>query len=204
MDHEIDPRFDAIVKAVSANGSFSARMGSVIDECERQRPHPDWQKMRRIDFKADEPALENWLPQVIDGVGPTLQIRGLWFGLNNPVINGATTADIYIGASESYAADSLDWATELVELPRRAYLRSKVLGAIYSASYDPKAGLGNDAEYPLVLAYGSLCAMEVLERIPLAGSLRELKGAACGFDSGDALQLGQFSGGSFQRNVESA
>ncbi len=203
MEYEIEPLFAAIVDAVASEGPFAERMAQVIGECERQIPHRGWQKMRRIAFDQDEGALETWLPTTIEGLAPGTAIRGLWFGLNNPVIKGATTADVYIGASESHEADSLDWATELIELPGRAYLRSRVLDSIYREAYGREGGLGNEAEYPLVLTYGCLCALEVLERTVPAGALKGLKGAACGFDSGDGLQLGRFSGKKFVRNVES-
>lgn len=204
MDYTIDSILAVIVEAVTSNGSFSDRMVRVIDECERQKPHPDWQRMRRIAFHLDESALNHWLPQALAGAGSATSFKGLWFGLNNPVVKGAVTADIYVGASESYASDSLDWAMEPAELSKPGYLRSKVLDAIYSLAYGRDGGLENDAEYPLVLAYGSMCAREALERTPRAGAIANLCGAACGFDSGDALHLGQFDGERFSVNVAAA
>ena len=132
---------------------------------------PGLAAQRRIAFHLDESALNDWLPQALAGAGSATSFKGLWFGLNNPVVKGAVTADIYVGASESYASDSLDWAMEPAELSKPGYLRSKVLDAIYSLAYGRDGGLENDAEYPLVLAYGSMCAREALERTPRAGAI---------------------------------
>jgi hypothetical protein len=201
MDYNIDPLFAVIVGAVTSSGSLSDRMACVIDECERQNPHADWQRIRRIAFQSDESALSSWLPKILARAGRGASIKGLWFGLNNPIVRGAVTADIYVGASESYAANSLDWATELVEIPMHGSLKSKVLDAIYTEAYGRGGGLENDAEYPLVLAYGTMCALKSLEKVAPIGALRGLCGAACGFDSGDAFQLGQFNHTGFSPKV---
>lgn len=204
MDYEVDPLFEALKKAIVSDASVTDRMARVMDECARQRPHPDWKRMRRIDFQLDEPSLGDWLPRVLAAAPPTDSIKGVWFGLNNPARKGRTTADIYIGLSESFDADDLDWATDLVELSGRSDLRSKVLEAVCTEAYGRDGGLGNDAEYPLVLAYGSMCALRALESISPMRESVGLRGAACGFDSGDAFQLGQFKGNRFDRKVVEA
>jgi plasmid stabilization system protein ParE len=81
---------------------------------------------------------------------------------------------------------------------------NRLLDAIYSLAYGRDGGLENDADYPLVLAYGSMCAREALERTPRAGAIANLCGAACGFDSGDALHLGRFDGERFSVDVAAA
>ncbi len=160
--------------------------------------------MRRIAFASDEAALKSWLPRALENLDTSLSIKGLWFGLNNPVRRGAVTADIYCGASESFDSDSLEWATNFIVVPNDGYLRSKVLREIYSLAYERDAGLQNDAEYPLVLAYGAMCARSVLCSLTLEGPLSQMRGAACGFDSGDVLHLGEFDGSRFQLNISAS
>jgi hypothetical protein len=57
--------------------------------------------------------------------------------------------------------------------------------------------LGNDAEYPVGLAYGAMAACAALQSARLTGPFAHLLGAAAGFDSGDLLFLGSFSEGWF-------
>lgn len=62
-DYNINVLFDHIVASVAAPGTIAQRMRLVIDECERQVPHRDWRRMRRIDFDADAPLLSEWLTE---------------------------------------------------------------------------------------------------------------------------------------------
>jgi hypothetical protein len=130
--------------------------------------------------------------------------EGIWFGLNNPVRSGATTADVYIAAGPAFSSDSLDWAQELTLFPRDRYLLSPVLASIHAVAYSSKRALGNDAEYPLVLGYGAMLARAALELNALPPPMKTLEGAAVGFDSGDSLFLGSFSRGRFSTNVRLA
>jgi hypothetical protein len=72
--------------------------------------------------------------------------------------------------------------------------RTLVLVKLYKVAYR-KDGLGNDAEYPLCLAYGSLAVRDLLRDADpsvLLGSSRSL-GIAVGFDSGDFVLVGKLS-----------
>ena len=201
MTYEINALLEAIVAAVAVDGPFSQRMSRVIDECERQHPHRDWYLMRELDFQADDEAVETWLPRTFKVVSPDESFQGLWFGLNNPVRRGKVTADIYVGAAEVYSPESIEWAAECSFLPESGYLKSKVLDAIYRPAYDRDGGLENEAEFPLVLAYGAMLARAATAKLALEGALRHLRGAACGFDSGDSLTLGTFGRAGFKTEV---
>ncbi|MFL5349202.1 MAG: hypothetical protein ACJ8AT_30750 [Hyalangium sp.] len=68
---------------------------------------------------------------------------------------------------------------------------SNVLAAIYQIAYEHKAGLKNDAEYPLCLAYANL-AIRHLAQTMGAELLRDADQRVLhvGFDSGDFLCIG--------------
>lgn len=91
----------------------------------------------------------------------------------NPIRGGLTTADIYVCGSPHDQEDD-DWWYRTGWKPSGHYARSRVLDEIYRIAYSPftadasseadkeadrratEQPLGNDAEYPLCLAYGGL------------------------------------------------
>jgi hypothetical protein len=175
-------------------------MHAVIAECENQRSHPDWPRFRDLDLEADAPMLPIWLVRAFPIANPSDSFQGLWFGMHNPVIKGATTADVYVAASREFDQSSIEWATAVSEAPGKGQLGSHVLNAIYRRAYGVEGGLGNDAEYPLVLTYGAMAARTALET-EIPASLRNLRGVAAGFDSGDFLFLGNVQEGRFSANI---
>jgi hypothetical protein len=201
MPYDYERLFEAIVKTVSGSLAPAERMHSLIAECERQRPHADWQRLRALKFDLQLQHLTAWITRATSEATEGQKYRGIWFGLTNPVRSGVTTADVYIAAGPAFSSDSLDWAQNLTLFPRHRYLLSPVLASIYAVAYSSKRALGNDAEYPLVLAYGAMLARAALELNVLPEQMKSVKGAAVGFDSGDFLFLGSFSRGRFRIDV---
>lgn len=192
-EYNIDVLFDSILAAVAAQGSIAQRMHMVIDECERQLPHADWERMRCIDFHADEPALEDWLIEAFSEGAVRAGDRGLWFGLFNPLsLDGRATSELYVASGPIYEDESPEWPCKVQPNKGASFLDSEVLDAIYRLAYDPEDGLQNNAEYPLALAYATMAACSALGQRKLAPELAALRGAAAGFDSGDGLYIGVF------------
>jgi hypothetical protein len=177
-------------------------MLAVIKECEAQRPHGDWEAFRRIDYGQELEAVDGWLAAALSGAEGGQAYRGLWFGLCNPVHDDVPTADIYLAASPAYADGEIDWAAESTFYPDAGELRSRVLDQIYQLAYAKKDGLGNDAEYPLVLAWGAIIARRALEGQALGAAFPSLAGAAVGFDDGDFLFLGRFEDSKFTADIQ--
>lgn len=202
MSYNYQKLFDVIVREVGADGSLGIRMMAVVDECESQLAHKDWEAIRKIDFDADANHLERWLKGAFAAASTPNTLRGLWFGLNNPVVGGETTADIYVAASESFNESSIDWAVDADFFPTSGNLGSNGLASIYHIAYGSREGLENDAEYPLVLAYGAMLARAAIESLSITqSSLPMLEGAAVGFDSGDLLFLGRVEDGVFRTHI---
>lgn len=202
MSYNYPILFKNIISAVAGAGSFTERMNALIAHCKSQIPHPNWDRFREIDFDADSGALKHWVRTACSEADPSSSFKGLWFGLNNPVIDDEPTADIYVAASPSFSQGTIDWAIGATFYPEKGYLGSRVLGSVYRLAYADNASLGNDAEYPLVLAYGAMATRAALEAIALYGPFADLSGAAAGFDSGDCLFLGTFEEGRFCVNVQ--
>jgi hypothetical protein len=177
-------------------------MHGLISYCEQCLPHKGWSGLRSVNYEADCKALTPWLTEALAEANADDSFKGLWFGLNNPATGDETTADLYIAASNEFAFDSIDWAVDASFFPESGRLNSKVLAAVYQLAYSKKKGLGNDAEYPLALAYGAMAARAALEAGKVEGPFTELSGAAAGFDSGDFLFLGTFRGGEFIAGVK--
>lgn len=205
MTYNYDRIFECIIDSVVSNGSIAGRMSVVIDECAAQHPHADWDRMRQIDYEADASRVACWLRTAFPEGQPSAEYRGLWFGLFNPVrSNGRPSADAYSCASPAFESGSIDWACDIDRPHSGSYLNSVVLGEIYSVAYEAKGGLGNEAEYPLALAYGSIAARAALSDWVPPPQLSNLQGVAVGFDSGDALLLGSFIEGQFCADVRAA
>lgn len=100
-------------------------------------------------------------------------------------------------ASPSFDPESIEWACEAERNGQASYLDSRVLARIYRLAYGRPDGLGNDAEYPLVLTYGAIAVRAALESSPPLTALHWLQGAAVGYPDGDLLFLGDFVDGRF-------
>jgi hypothetical protein len=202
--YDFEVLYESILAAIAAPGTIGERMAIVIDECERQLPHTDWERMRRIDFEVDLLGLKVWLIEAwIDGA-VRRKDQGLWFGLFNPGGVHDTTADMYVASGPSYDGESLDWPCEIDLRDGVSYLDSEALDDIYRIAYGPHGGLKNDAEYPLALTYAAIAATTALAQNTLPLELASLRGAAVGFDSGDALFLGVFDNLRFCQQVRPA
>jgi hypothetical protein len=201
MGYDYDKLFDEIVRQVSADGSITARMLAVIDECERQRPHKDWMSLRAVDFDGDTPQLARWLASAFGEATASMKVKGLWFGLFNPVVDDEVSSNIYVAGSNSFDPSGGDWACDPVFFPKGRYFNSEVLGRIYRIAYAAGDGLANDAEHPLVIACGAMLARKALDAVTLTGPLSSVEGVAVGFDDGDLLQLGTFKDGKLDLDV---
>jgi hypothetical protein len=172
-------------------------MGRVIDECARQIPHRDWPRFRAIAFDDEVPALSAWLDRAFGAKWTKAASRGLWVGLIQVMRGEGVVADMYASAGPDFDGESIDWAGEVDTAGPASYLGSAVLATLYRLAYGSREGLGNDAEYPLALAYGAMATRAALEGGPLPEALSALRGAAVGYDDGDFLFLGEFADGKF-------
>ncbi|HEY7875980.1 MAG TPA: hypothetical protein VIG64_12755 [Actinomycetota bacterium] len=172
--------------ALLAEVDAAAFMGRVIDKCE-ELISARWDEFRDLPFSHDVDAVVARFVQALEGAPPPPEVQALWFGLFNPKRDGLTTADVYFGGATEFDPADPDWPTELSYEPPGGYLQSEVLSAIYEIAYR-KTDLGNDAEYPLCLAYGAsvarACGRAYAERFDTRVWVTS------GFDSGDTIDVG--------------
>jgi hypothetical protein len=167
----------------------------LIARCSQARPHPDWEELKSIPFE-DITKLRQWIerPFLLDP--PPVHLAGLWFGLFNPIYNGEAAADMYVCGSTRFDPndETGDWATGPEWWPQHRYAQSSMLADIYKIAYRSD-GLGNDAEYPLCLAYGALAVRDLLSELnpELVLKSADSLGVAVGFDSGDFVLVGRLS-----------
>lgn len=193
-----------IVNCVAAPGSIAQRMHTLVDACARRLPHPDWERIRRIDFEADAAALSGWLTSAWRAGVLHQGHRGLWFGIDNPVVDDGPVADLLIASSPAYADEGVEWSGAIDPRDGASRLGSAVLAAIYRLAYGAPGRLGNAADYPLALAYAAMAGSSALAQQRLAPQLGSLRGAAAGFDGGDGLFIGVFDNLRFIRRVRAA
>lgn len=204
MGIDLAQMHDWIVAEFARRRPVADSMAALIEQCEEAKPHSDWAKMRVLPF-ADLMRLIKWVQEPFRHEPPTVPLRGLWFGLFNPCPDGRTpVADIYVCGSERFEPNHEDnsWAIAPDWWPEARYASSTVLADIYRIAYrqgspvaEQKECLGNDAEYPLCLAYGAFAVREVLAGVDTSLILGESSslGVAVGFDSGDFILLGELT-----------
>ena len=90
-----------IVRELTFERSVVESMNRLIDVCEIFCPHPDWARLRSLPYGNLWPLFE-WLQTPFREEPPKRPLRGLWFGLFNPCIDGRNpVADLYMCGSES-------------------------------------------------------------------------------------------------------
>jgi hypothetical protein len=216
LDHGL--MFDEVEKVVKSGCTVAEGFSATVEACARNRPHPDWERFSALDIAGDLDHLRSWLMEAFSNP-PLEKDDGVWFGLFNPVYDGEGAADVHVLASP-YDPESMgDWASEVSWAPPNDCARSAVLKAIFEIAYGGKglsfddedlaeggdSLLGNDAEYPLCLAYAALAVRHLSTEIPpllfLGNAARRL--LFVGFDSGDYICIGALSEGGLQFSRDS-
>src|SRR5688572_29742982 len=117
--------YDEIEAVVKSDCTVQDGMSSVIASCARRRPHPDWARLDSLDIDRDLEHMEKWLRGALL-FAPDDHIDGFWFGLFNPIYDGAAAADVHINGSP-YDPENPDWAYAARWRPNRDTARSRVL-----------------------------------------------------------------------------
>lgn len=174
-------------------------MADLITQCELAHPHSDWEQLRPLPYDDTDP-LYDWLDSQFVAKTPTVLLKGLWFGLCNPIRGrNNPVADVRVSGAEKYDPTDCEWAVNAPWSPEAWYAESDVLADIYRIAYRRAASeevrkgrLGNNAEYPLCLGYAAFALREVFTHLYPASVLGESNsvGVMVGFDSGDFLHVG--------------
>ncbi len=188
--------------------AVSKCMGEVVDLCSRDLPHEAWSQLAQLPYDEDVSALGSWIPTVFERHPAPFPIHGLYVGLYNPGFSdGQVWADMHVGALGQYhPRDSeLGWLWgEKRHYPDESQAYSSSLRKIYEIAYQGERKLGNDAEWPLCLAFGVFAVRTLLsnQTIELLNSSADRVGVVVGFDSGDMLRIGELTQGGFVAESE--
>ncbi len=170
-------------------------MDKVIAKCSKEHPHDDWEELRALPYD-DMRKLKKWIDVPFTEEPSPVKLRGLWFGIFNPIRSRKPVADIYVSGTTRFDPNPLDnsWAVRPKWWPENRYAHSVVMARIFRIAYREN-GLGNDAEYPLCLACGALAVRDLLrsgDHHLFLGTAKSL-GVAVGFDSGDFVLIGKLT-----------
>ena len=190
--------FAKIRKLVASERSVSDSMDEVVSICARDVPHSDWRRLAALDYEGDVTLLASWIETVFKKQPAPFAIRGLWFGLYNPSDGVKAWADMYVDSMAQYDPDDeeLSWLwTGVRQNTANADAHSACLRNIYEIGYTGASGLGNDAEWPLCLAFAAFAVRALLrgQSTRLVASTASRIGVAVGFDSGDMLKIGELT-----------
>jgi hypothetical protein len=178
-------------------------MQRLIDIHAQDMPSGNWQPYRELPFDSEVSRLaRDWFPRVIADDPPLrVPVKGLFFGLFEPIIDGEAVADFYVGGSSRFEIDSeWDWAVRPAYFPELRYANSPILAGIYRLAYGQPDGLKNDAEESLCLGFVAFSAKQFLAEadytliVPSNGSV----GVAVGWDSGTPLYIGEITPDGFK------
>jgi hypothetical protein len=199
MGLDLGNTYGWIVDELSRRRPIDDSMAALVDYCQAASPHPDWGQLRTLPY-SDLSSLHDWIKQPFRDEPSAGPLQGLWFGLFNPDKDGEVVADIYVSGSERFDPSpySNEWAVAPCWWPNARYANSHMLADIYRIAYR-EGGLGNDAEYPLCLAYGAFAVRALLEQTDpmLVLGASDSLGVAVGFDGGDFVLLGEFGPSGF-------
>jgi len=190
--------FAKIQELVATDRAVSVCMKEIITICSQDVPHSDWSRLSALDYDGDVASLSSWITGVFQRQPAPFPIQGLWIGLCNPSQDGKVWADMYVGSVAQYAPDDQElswlWKGER-HYPEDAYAHSASLRSIYQIGYDDGSGLGNNAEWPLCLAFAAFAVRSLLrdKTKGLVASTAPRIGVAVGFDGGDMLKLGELT-----------
>ena len=181
---------ELINREIRGEASIDESMQRMIELCEDARSHHDWRQLRELPYNNLSP-LRQWIVRPFQDEPPAKDIKGLWFGLFNPVVGGEAIADMYVCGSTRFDSEDPvhDWACDPQWWPEARYSGSEILADIYRIAYQ-QDGLGNDAEYPLCLLYACLAVRGLLTPPPDEIARLENVGVAVGYDSGTGINLG--------------
>lgn len=192
--------FRLIHQRLAEDFSLRDDMLAVIDLCENQVPHPDWEKFRKLPYD-EQDELQEWLETVFTEDPPDFVLAGLWFGIFQATRQGITFADMYVSGTSEYSDDEpdMDWASDPEYVPECRDADSRMLKDIFRIAYRSKDGLRNEAEYALCLAYGAFVVKRILSGInpKLFVTDNPQVGVAVGFDDGDYIRVGYLTPNGF-------
>jgi len=199
LNHEII--FDKIQELVASDLPVSSCMNEVISICSQDVPHMDWTRFSALDYDQDVESLSSWIPEVFERQPALFQIQGLWIGLRHPTRDGKVWTDMYVGSVERYEPDDEElawlWNCEEYErhYPWNAYAHSSSLRSIHEIAYGVDTGLGNNAVWPLCLAFAAFATRILLQEqsTELVASTAPRIGVAVGFDSRDMMKIGELT-----------
>jgi hypothetical protein len=186
--------FSRIYKGIEAATKGGVPLGrgmrQLIDVCARERPHHDWKRLAELDFEKDFSHLRDWFAQLLDESPPPTAATGLWFGLFNPLDDcGEMVADLYVTGGVHDPQD-IDWTCSPIWEPDGRYAGSQLLTEVCRIGYRGNENeLGNDAEYPLALAYACFAVRDLANDFATTLGTPE-RVLFVGFDSGDLLCVG--------------
>ena len=195
MTVEIDAYRKVIRSELQAGGKLSKQMKSVIGAVEKDQPHPDWEKFRRIPYDRLAP-MRNWLTHRFSKEPPQTPVKGLWFGLCH-TRHGGKSADLFLSASTRFSkSDSaLHWTIDPEYQPDYCFARSDALWKIYQAAHRKKGGLKQSAERPLCFAYAAFAVAQLMQELDpqLLLNGNRSAGVAVGFAPDEAIQKAKAS-----------
>lgn len=188
--YEIFEDIDGLLDSIVSGAPVKDVLAAAIDVCEARRPLEIWHELRELSLAADLRCMRDWWHDLLACEPPEDEINGLWFGLFNPVVDGRTSAGMYVSGSRSWP--SADWACDTEWWPDGRYAPSMVLAELHSRTAETGDSAVAYYGFFLTLAYAGATVVSLVgdtNPVDLAGA--NGRGIAFGHDSGDCFEIGR-------------
>jgi hypothetical protein len=192
-----------------AGADFAGSMSRLMAWANRQQPHADWLSLAKLDLRAELGAGRAWLRRVFAARPPGFKTHGAWFGLGELADeDGVEFADLRIGLLGNYNPEdpSGEWLhSEPSWYPQNAALESPALRSAGLICNRQRRGLPAPLGVTGNILFSTAFATLLLRHTLDANAYRLLAarvpiGIATGFDSGDALLIGELTSKGFAAN----
>jgi hypothetical protein len=156
-------------------------------------PDPRWERLAALDWEGDVEQSRAWLEGLLSHDAPGQEIDGLWFGLFDPIYEGAATWDFYVSGSTMWGTGEPAWPCDTTWWVDGRYRRSTVQHQmrLLSASQASERGAGDEVftacDVAIRLVHVAGTVLDLLGSVPASRWLgpRDVRGVSLGHDSGD-------------------
>lgn len=161
----------------------------------REYPDAAWAGLKEIDFEQDLQGTRSWLADLLAAEPLPKEVKGLWFGVYNPIVDGEMSCGFYLtGPTTEFNREEHDWAcwTDETYIPEGRYAPSAALHTLYRATHRMHE-FDVVTEYLLCLGYVCLAARDALQHLDLLPQPCDLMKmpVVVGFDEGDYIVIGR-------------
>ncbi len=199
---DVLPSMHQMVRMARAGAPLDVGMRRLIAMCGELIPDADFEGLKAMDWNSDLASLEAWMEDLLVTEPPPKDTNAFWFGLFEGQDEDGPSCFLYVAGSNKHkkGEDAADWPVGPTWFPELRYADSQCLRDLYRATRPEDAGedVAELGEMILCLGYACLVISHLCRKFAPQLADGTVRFAACGWDSGDILPLGEVSAQGFK------